>query len=165
MLQEESRAKLALGSKARALEAEVAGLREQLEEEAAARERAGRELQTAQAQVSSPGGRPGGASSQSQPTPLDSSAQGWPHCPPSPRPDPRETPILVSDSPSATACPSPPHSELPSPLSSHPHSNHLGLELSLPMGPHTHPNGSSLKVEPIKVRSWSSTQANLEPGI
>lgn len=67
MLQEESRAKLALGSKARALEAEVAGLREQLEEEAAARERAGRELQTAQAQVSSPGGRPGGASS---PNPL-----------------------------------------------------------------------------------------------
>ena len=56
MLQEENRAKLALGSRARALEAEVAGLREQLEEEAVARERAGRELQTAQAQVSHHGG-------------------------------------------------------------------------------------------------------------
>lgn len=56
LLQEETRAKLALGSRVRALEAEVAGLREQLEEEAAARERAGRELQTAQVQVRSPGG-------------------------------------------------------------------------------------------------------------
>lgn len=58
LMQEETRAKLALGSRVRALEAEVVGLREQLEEEAAARERAGRELQTAQVQVSSPGGRP-----------------------------------------------------------------------------------------------------------
>lgn len=41
------------------MEADVAGLREQLEEEAAARERAGRELQTAQVQVRSHGGRPG----------------------------------------------------------------------------------------------------------
>lgn len=49
--------KLALGSRARALEAEAAGLREQLDEEAAARERAGRELQAAQAQVNSPAGR------------------------------------------------------------------------------------------------------------
>lgn len=100
MLQEESRAKLALGSRARALEAEMVGLREQLEEEAAARERAGRELQTAQAQVSSPGGTPGGASSPN-PLLLGSPAQGWPHCPPGHRPDPRETPILISDSPSA----------------------------------------------------------------
>lgn len=45
---------MALGSRVRAMEAEAAGLREQLEEEAAARERAGRELQTTQAQVSSP---------------------------------------------------------------------------------------------------------------
>ncbi|ELR49610.1 Myosin-14 [Bos mutus] len=52
LLQEETRAKLALGSRARALEAEAAGLREQLDEEAAARERAGRELQAAQAQLS-----------------------------------------------------------------------------------------------------------------
>lgn len=51
LLQEETRAKLALGSRVRALEAEAAGLREQMEEEAAARERAGRELQAAQAQV------------------------------------------------------------------------------------------------------------------
>ncbi|XP_025770137.1 myosin-14-like [Puma concolor] len=50
LLQEETRAKLALGSRVRGLEAEVAGLREQLDEEAVARERAGRELQTAQAQ-------------------------------------------------------------------------------------------------------------------
>ena len=57
LLQEETRAKLALGSRARALEAEAAGLREQLDEEAAARERAGRERQAAQAQVSSPAGR------------------------------------------------------------------------------------------------------------
>lgn len=60
LLQEETRTKLALGSRVRALEAEVAGLREQLEEEAAARERAGRELQTAQVQVSNPRGRPQG---------------------------------------------------------------------------------------------------------
>lgn len=37
----------------RALEAEAAGLREQMEEEVVARERAGRELQSAQAQVGS----------------------------------------------------------------------------------------------------------------
>lgn len=51
LLQEETRAKLALGSRVRALEADMAGLREQLDEEVAARERAGRELQTAQFQV------------------------------------------------------------------------------------------------------------------
>lgn len=51
LLQEETRAKLALGSRVRALEAEAAGLREQMEEEVVARERAGRELQSAQAQV------------------------------------------------------------------------------------------------------------------
>lgn len=59
LLQEETRAKLALGSRVRALEADAAGLREQLEEEAAARERAGRELQAAQVQVRRPRGRPG----------------------------------------------------------------------------------------------------------
>lgn len=53
LLQEETRAKLALGSRVRALEAEAAGLREQMEEEVVARERAGRELQSAQAQVGS----------------------------------------------------------------------------------------------------------------
>lgn len=53
LLQEETRAKLALGSRVRALEAEAAGLREQMEEEVVARERAGRELQSAQAQVCS----------------------------------------------------------------------------------------------------------------
>lgn len=37
----------------RALEAEAAGLREQMEEEVVARERAGRELQSTQAQVGS----------------------------------------------------------------------------------------------------------------
>lgn len=42
------------------MEAEVAGLREQLEEEAAARERVGRELQTAQVQVSGPAVGPPG---------------------------------------------------------------------------------------------------------
>lgn len=60
LLQEETRAKLALGSRVRGLEAEVAGLREQLDEEAVARERAGRELQTAQAQVRVPEGGLGG---------------------------------------------------------------------------------------------------------
>lgn len=100
MLQEETRAKLACGSRARALEAEVVGLREQLEEEAVARERMARELQTAQAQVSRPGGRPQGASSPN-PLPLGSPDRGWPHCPPGPRPDPWETPILISDCPSA----------------------------------------------------------------
>lgn len=53
LLQEETRAKLALGSRVRALEAEAAGLREQMEEEVVARERAGRELQSTQAQVGS----------------------------------------------------------------------------------------------------------------
>lgn len=53
LLQEETRAKLALGSRVRALEAEAAGLREQIEEEVVARERAGRELQSTQAQVGS----------------------------------------------------------------------------------------------------------------
>lgn len=53
-MQEETRAKLALGSRVRAMEAEAAGLREQLEEEVAARERVARELQAAQVQVSHP---------------------------------------------------------------------------------------------------------------
>lgn len=53
LLQEETRAKLSLGSRVRALEAEAAGLREQMEEEVVARERAGRELQSTQAQVGS----------------------------------------------------------------------------------------------------------------
>lgn len=52
MLNEENRQKHAAEARARALGAEANGLREQLEEEAAARERAEREVQTVQAQVS-----------------------------------------------------------------------------------------------------------------
>lgn len=77
----------------------MAGLREQLEEEAAARERAGRELQTAQVQVRRPGTRghlvpqPAPAGSLAQTAPLaDQSeprllgANPASDCPSAPRP-------------------------------------------------------------------------------
>ena len=58
----------------------MAGLREQLEEEAAARERAGRELQTAQVQVSSAGEGTSRGHLVPHPAPPGSLAQRWAPC-------------------------------------------------------------------------------------
>lgn len=79
----------------RALEAEAAGLREQLEEEAAARERAGRELQTTQAQVRRPGGRSQGGVQSPRLLFSSSPTQPWARL---------QSAILASDAVQPPAC-------------------------------------------------------------